>query len=153
MSHAAQAMTYDEQLAWGQEIRETIVIEKMSKGIGQCDKDDIEIILKATKDHTQTAIAAKRNQIEQDGNANTGDALAAMAEFIRMAKNKNPFEITPDESGKVAEGKIPEVKLADLGPFDHVTGEGHIGVVAETSDQFQERMQLIRAEQGDDEDV
>ena len=152
MSHAAQAMTYDEQLAWGQEIRETIVIEKMSKGIANCDKDDIDIILKAAKDHTQTAVAAKRNQIEQEGSRTTGDALAMMAEFIRLQKNKNPFEILDNEVGKVAEGTIPSIKLADLPTFEHADGEGHIGLASETSDQFQDRMKAIRAEQADDDD-
>jgi hypothetical protein len=151
MSHAAQAMTYDEQLAWGQEIRESIVIEKMSKGLGVCDKDDIDIILKATKDHTQTAIAAKRNQIEQEGNKSNNDLLGAMAEIIRQAKNQNPFAIQPGEIHNVPEGRVPELKLEDLGNFEHAEGEEHIGLVNETSDQFQDRMKLIREAQEQDE--
>lgn len=151
MSHAAQAMTYDEQLAWGQEIRETIVIEKMSKGLGQCDKDDIDIILKAAKDHTQTAIAAKRNQIEQEGNKSNNDLLGAMAEIIRQAKNQNPFAIQPSEVHNIPSGRVPEIKIEDLGNFAHAEGEEHIGVVNETSDQFQDRMKLIREAQEQDE--
>lgn len=147
MSHAAQAMTYEEQLAWGQEIRETIVIEKMVNGIGKCSDDDIDIILRATKDHTQTAIQARRNQVEKEGHQSTAEALATMAAFIRGNKNQNPFAVTPDEAETIGEGRIPEVPLQELGEFDHAKGEEHIGVVMETSDQFQERMQAIRAAQ------
>lgn len=146
MSHAAQAMTYEEQLAWGQEIRETIVIQKMSKGIGECSDDDIDIILKATKDHTQSAIQAKRNQIDKEGHQTTAEALNNMAAFIRAQKNGNPFEITPEEQGRVPTGKVPEVRLEDLPEFDHASGEGHIGVATETSDLFQERMAEVMAD-------
>lgn len=150
MSHAAQAMDYDEQLAWGQEIRETIVIQKMSKGISECTDDDIDIILKATKDHTQTAIQAKRNQIEKEGHQSTAEALSTMAAFIKMQKNRNPFERAPDEVDTVPEGVVPVVPVQELGEFNHAAGEEHIGVVMETSDQFQERMQAIRAAQEND---
>lgn len=150
MSHAAQAMTYEEQLAWGQEIRETIVIQKMSQGIDKCTDDDIDIILKATKDHTQSAIQAKRNQIEKEGNVTTAEALANMAAFIKMQKNGNPFEIKADEQGLIQEGRAPSVTIDQLGDFDHAEGEGHIGLATETSDQFQDRMKAIRDAQGED---
>ena len=67
-----------------------------------------------------------------------------MAEMIRLAKNKNPFERTAEEVHTIPAGRAPDVKLEDLGNFEHADGEDHIGLVNETADQFQERMKAIR---------
>lgn len=138
--------TYDEQIAWGQDIREQVVDTVMVKGLDQASKEDLDILLKAAKDHTSTAIAAKRTQIEQEGSATNKELLATLSKFVVDLKGGCPFEVPI--TGTVVPTRKP-VELEDLGQFDMVPGEGHIGTVTTTSAEFREAFDEVRRERGE----
>jgi hypothetical protein len=136
----------DDQIQWGQTIREDVVHTLMREGV-PTDKDSLDLILKATKDHSTVAIQNRRNQIEAEGGKSAHELLGAMAEFVKMAKNKNPFARAPEED--VPAGVRPVVSVDELGVHEHASGEEHLGLVNETSEEFQARMERWRAENPD----
>ncbi|MOA54299.1 hypothetical protein D3C78_1778890 [compost metagenome] len=50
-------------------------------------------------------------------------------------------------------GKEPEITPEELGDFEHARGEGEIGVISETSEEFNERMEAIRQQRLREEQV
>lgn len=129
-------MDYAATLAFTQKMRRRLVA-KQTKG-GQSvpgDKEGIEVLLKTLKDIDGTAIADRRNTIDE-GNADTARNVAdSMAAFI--AQNQNPFIRQPD--GFVA--PAPTVNRDRLPQVEHVDGETFIGIVAESEEMFTKRMQ------------
>lgn len=130
--------TYDEQLAWAQDIREQVADAVLNRGLDTASKEDLDILLKATKDHSQVAIASKRNQLEEEGQKSNTDILAGITAYFVQNAGNCPFIATP---GTDRVGAAPMLALEDLGDQYMAKGENHIGTIAETSEQFYLRMQ------------
>lgn len=132
-SEADQALDYQATLAYTQRLRRRLVTKQTAGGVPG-DKEGIETLLKTLKDMDSTAIADRRNSIDE-GNADTAKRVAdSMAEFI--ATNQNPFLRQPD--GSVG---IPTLNPSRLPDVEHVEGETFIGTISESEEAFTQRMQ------------
>lgn len=130
--------TYDEALAFTQGIREEVIHKLIEPGI-PTDKDSLDMLLRTAKDMDHTTIANRRNQIESEGAKDTKVFLQGMAELIRTQKNRNPFAVAETDRGP-AEVVAPTITPGELGDFEHADGIDQIGIIVETSDEFNRRM-------------
>ncbi|AEH03621.1 hypothetical protein AVT69_gp196 [Pseudomonas phage PhiPA3] len=136
-------MTYEEQIQYTQNTKQRILHQlAFSNPVGTIptDKESVDTMLKVMDSMDRTAIANKRISVDQEANRTSADLLAGMAAFIQNAKNKNPFVATEGDG----RGMEPQIDQEDLGEFTHAEGEDEIGVIAETSEEFTERMEAIR---------
>ena len=146
-------LTHEEKLNLTQDIKHRILHGVMTSkvdGTIPTDKDSIDSMLKVMDSMDRTTIQNRRTQIDAEGNKSARDLVDPMAEFIKRAKNKNPFVGVQGEDNKGAE---PEIEEDELGEYTHAKGEGEIGVINETSEEFNERMRASQAERAKQEEA
>jgi hypothetical protein len=134
-------LSYGETLNYSQRIRRQIVDSRMVKGVPE-DDDSVKLVLTALKDMDKTALDRRRNEIDADSGESAKEIAQAMQAFIAMQGNGNPFM---GEGG----GKIPSLTEQDLGEYDIPAGEMESGVIEETSEEFQARMEQRKADAAD----
>lgn len=149
MSHTTESdslyseLTYEQQLAYTQNTKQQI-LQKLATsnmdGTIPTDKESIELLMKVMDSMDRTTLSDKKNKIDTEGNVSTKELLGAMSQFIRQAKNSNPFAVAEGES---LVGREPVVDDSDIPKFEFVEGEEVVGVVNETYNDFEERMSLI----------
>lgn len=131
------SMGYEEVLRYSQNIRRTIVSSYMEQGVPK-DVKETGMVLKALADMDKSALEERKNAIDS-GNADSSRKVAeAMQEFIRLQKNRNPFQRDSDDQPV---GAVPELTLEQLGDFELAPGETDIETIQETADDFLERME------------
>ena len=144
-----ETMDYNQTLNYSQHIRKQIVENFVEDGI-PTDTKELNIVLKALSDMDKTAILDRKNDIDQ-GNADSSKQVAeAMCEFIQMQQNKNPFQRNADGSVENNNGSVappPTVDVEKLGEYDLAEGEGEIGVITETYNEFMARMEKEKSGQ------
>lgn len=137
-------LTYEEQLNLTQNVKHKIlhgVMTSRMDGVIPTDKESIDSMMKVMDSMDKTTIQNRRNQIDQEGNRSAKELVEGIAMFIKQAKNVNPFV------GTTADAKGAEPNVEDLGEFEHANGEGQQGVVNESSEEFNERMEATRRAQ------
>lgn len=136
-------LTYEQSLAFSQNIRRKIVASKMKGGVPR-DNDDIKVLLSTLKDHDTTAINDRKNNIEESASASSAEIAQAMVEAVKMLKNDNPFSLRSADGSvdpnHVPRAILPKLDESKLGEHEIVDGEQEIGVVQETSEAFFSRM-------------
>jgi len=142
--NAQDRLSYEETLAYSQNIRKRVVDNFIKETIPN-DPKDIEIVLKALKDMDTTAINDRKNNIDERNADSSKEVAEAMREMVLMQQNRNPFERNPD--GSVEHVPVPEANPEKLGEHELVDGEEEIGVISETSSDFMKRMESHRIDE------
>lgn len=134
-------LTYEEQLAYTQDIKQEILNRLLTSGMNDTiptDKDSVTSMMKVIDGMDRTTLADRKNTIEQDNAGNTQVLLQTLAAFVDQAKNTNPF------AAPEADRDIPDVPVEELGTFEHVDGEAEIGTSTEDHASFDARMEEVR---------
>lgn len=140
-------LTYEQQLAYTQNIKQQLLEGLMTSGMSDVlptDKDSIESMMKVMNSMDKVTLTERRNNIDTEGNVNAKELLGTMANFIRNAKNSNPFAVRADEN---LVGVEPPIDDSELPEFDFVPGQEVVGVVVETYEEFDSRMASVHAEE------
>lgn len=140
-------LTYEQQLAYTQNIKQQLLDGLMTSGMSNViptDKDSIESMMKVMNSMDKVTLTDRRNDIDTEGNVNAKELLGTMADFIRNAKNSNPFAVA---AGENLVGIEPPVADDDLPDFEFVPGQEVVGVVVETYEEFDSRMASVHAEE------
>lgn len=144
-------LSYEEQIKYTQNLKQNILEDLMCSGMDgsmPTDKDTIGSIMKVIDSMDKTTLADRRNTIESESGASAKELLGAMSEFIKQAKNRNPFAAKETEELK---GEVPLVPVEELGDFVYVEGQGEVGVTSEEFNKFNERMEVIHKAQIEEE--
>lgn len=136
-------LDYDQQIQYTQRIKSKVLHKLATSSVDgsvPTDKDGVELLLKVADSMDRTTLSHKKNAIEENTGGNVKDILLGLAAVAQELGNTNPFV------GKQGTGKEPAIE--ELIPeFDHVEGVGEIGVISETVDQFNKRMDSVAEEQ------
>lgn len=129
---------YKEKLNYTHQIR-----RKMVQALGgEDDKDKINtdpknmsVLAGLLKDMDSATINDRKVNVDEK-NANSSKMVAeAAAQMLDQAQNQNPFERDPNLV------PAPQTENPDLiGEYEYVEGEGEIGVITETAEEFAKRM-------------
>lgn len=141
-----QPLSYEETLAYSQNVRRRIV-EHYTEDKIPADVAEVGVVLKALKDMDVAAIEHKRNSIEEGKSNNSRHIAEAMAEFLKIQRNENPFK-----AKTLIERPIPEVDITLLGEHTIVPGEMDVEVIVEDADDFIRRMDEKRRLSLEEED-
>lgn len=137
-------LDYDQQIQYTQRIKSQVLHKLATSSVDgtvPTDKDSVELLLKVADSMDRTTLANKKNAIEETNGGNMQDILMGMAATVQQLGNRNPFV------GDAGTGKEPEIAEGDIPNFDHVEGVGEVGVISETVDQFNKRMEVVAEEQ------
>ena len=142
-------LTYEQQLALTQDVRADTLDALLTNENGRMptDKDSVELLLKVTDSMDRTTLSNRKIANDSQASDNSTKILESIATIIRQAKNRNVFAADEGE----ALGDEPTVPVEALEDFEHVAGEEHVGIVNETSEEFNKRMEHINQEKLDKE--
>jgi len=133
--------TYEDTLQYTQKVRHRIVSHFTQDKIPD-DIAELGIVLKALKDMDVSAIDKQRNTIEEQKSGNARAVAEAMAEFLNIQQNGNPF-LNKNPGGI---GQVPELDISKLGEHELVPGELEIDTTVEEADAFIQRMDIAHKE-------
>lgn len=136
-------LDYEQQIQYTQRIKSKVLHKLATSsmdGSVPTDKDGVELLLKVADSMDRTTLSHKKNAIEETAGGNMKDILMSVALAAQELGNANPF------MGKQGTGKEPDIE-DQIPEFEHVEGVGEIGVISETVDQFNKRMDSVAEEQ------
>lgn len=137
-------LDFDDQLKHTQRIKGRVLHKLVSGNDGlPTDKDSVELILKVADSMDKTTIAKKRLAVDAKSNDDSASILNAILLSIQQSGGKHPALV---ENGAAP---VANQDIGSLPSFDgaHAVGEGEIGVIIETSDNFTKRMDIINREE------
>lgn len=138
---------FDDQLKHTQRIKGRILhklVHSNPDGTLPTDQDSVELMLKVIDSMDKSTIAKKRVQVDEKGGNAAIAILTGIAEIVAKGGNANMFAGgKPGQSNRNDDiGELPDYS------DKHANGEGEIGVISETSDAFNTRMDKVnRADQ------
>jgi hypothetical protein len=138
-------LDYQQTLSFSQRIRRRIIDKVMEDGEVPNDPKAVDTLLKTLKDMDQTALADRKNQIDQKDSDTSREVADAMRQMLEMQKNANPFA-RRDDGSVAAPTVVPSVSVEKLGEHKLVEGETEIGVISENCGDFMTRMQALKGE-------
>jgi hypothetical protein len=141
-------LEYENILNFGQRIRMEMAHRQIAEGV-PTDKDGVELLLKTLGEMDKTALQKQKNLIDSNQGGSNAEIASAMALMIRNQMNQSPFIRDP---ALLSEDRVMEEPPADLFVgITHAEGETVMGVISETVDEFNARMDQMFATEDDDE--
>lgn len=142
---AYEELDFEQQLKHTQKIKNRILhklINSNPDGSIPTDKDSVELMLKVADSMDKSTIAKKRVAVEEKTGNSAISILMGVAEMVAKGGNTNIF-------AQGGSGTNTQQDIGQLPDFSdqHANGEGEIGVISETSDSFNKRMEEINNEE------
>lgn len=140
-----EELDFESQLKHTQKVKNQLLhalVHANPTGPIPTDKDSVELILKVADSMDKTTIAKKRVAVEEKTGSNALSIIMGIAKHVAGDGNKNAF----------ATGNgVPAKRNDDIGQLSDYSdkfaeGEGHIGLISESSDAFNKRMDEIHQE-------
>lgn len=137
-------LDHEQKIQYTQRIKANVLHKLATSSIDgtvPTDKDSVELLLKVADSMDRTTLTDKKNSIEEANGGNMQDILMSIALTAQKLGNSNPFV------GEPGTGKEPEITDEQIPHYDHVQGVGEVGVISETVEQFNKRMEHIAEEE------
>lgn len=132
-------MNHADLLERSQNLKLTLIEKLTNNGtVIPTDKEGAELLLKALHQLDATTLGDKRLTIDETANESSKQVNDAWLKLMRQGGNNDPFLAQP---GDVIPTAPPTVSLSDLPSRPIIEGEGEIGVISETADDFVRRME------------
>lgn len=133
---------FEEQLKYTARIKNRIlhkIVYSSPDGSIPTDKDSVELMLKLADSMDKASINKKRVNVEEKNGNSALSILTGIAEMVSKGGNTNMFtQGAPDRPNTNKDiGEMPDFTGT------HADGEGELGVIIETADKFNERMNEI----------
>lgn len=135
-------LEFDDQLKHTQRIKGRILhklVHTNPDGSMPTDKDSVELMLKVADSMDKSSLGKKRLAVEEKSGNSALSILKGIATIVAERGNENMFArdtvSTPNQNTDI--GELPDFNE------QHAMGEAEIGLVNETSDKFNERMDAV----------
>jgi hypothetical protein len=139
---AYEDLDFDTQLKHTQRIKNRILhklVHSNPDGTLPTDKDSVELMLKVADSMDKSTIAKKRVNVEEKNGNSAISILTGIAEMVSKGGNTNLFaqEVPTGSNTNTDIGELPDFSNA------HANGEAEVGVISETADSFDKRMEEV----------
>lgn len=143
---AYEELDFDTQLKHTQRIKNRILHKLVCAnpdGSLPTDKDSVELMLKVADSMDKSTIAKKRVAVEEKNGNSALSILTGIAELVAKGGNTNLFtQGGPGTSNNNQDiGEMPDFSNA------HASGEAEVGVISETADSFDKRMEEVNKQE------
>lgn len=138
-------LSFEDQLKHTQKIKNRILhklVHSNPDGTIPTDKDSVELMLKVADSMDKSTIAKKRVAVDEKNGNSALSILTGIAEMVAKGGNTNLFtQGSPGVNTNQDIGQMPDFT------GKHASGEAEIGVVSETADAFNNRMDAVNREE------
>jgi hypothetical protein len=142
---AYEELDFDAQLKHTQKLKNRILhklVNANADGSMPTDKDSVELMLKVADSMDKSTIAKKRVNVDEKQGNGALSILTGIAEMVSKGGNANMFATSnPNSNNNQDIGEMPDFT------GQHAAGEGEQGLISETADKFNERMDIVNREE------